>query len=102
MNKRSTPADFAGKQRTAPDAGHRARKGSAEYPRFELQESGRSAALCTGCGRGQRQLHPAGRRCLIRERVCASGSSRRCSARKVRRRRPRAVFPERAGIGSPP
>ncbi len=32
MNKRSTPADFAGKQRTAPDAGHRARKGSAEYP----------------------------------------------------------------------
>ena len=31
---------------------------------------------------------------MIRERVCASGSSRRCSARKVRRRRPRAVFPE--------
>ena len=32
MNKRSTPADFAGKQRTAPDAEHRARTGSAECP----------------------------------------------------------------------
>lgn len=102
MNKRSTPADFAGKQRTGARCRAPGAEGGSGIPRFELQESGRSAALCTGCGRGQRQLHPAGRRCLIRERVCASGSSRRCSARKVRRRRPRAVFPERAGIGSPP